>query len=100
MTRSIGAIVSHTDKIHLAVIRDTSKHFEAFKRGDIDQFSLSLAEYWYEKLPDTDPDVAAGYIQKTMFYNEHPRPTFGIWINTSKALLDSVDVRTGIQQLC
>ena len=87
----------NTDKIHLAVIRDTSKHFEAFKRGDIDQFSLSLAEYWYEKLPDTDPDVAAGYIQKTMFYNEHPRPTFGIWINTSKALLDNVDVRTGIQ---
>ena len=85
------------DKIHLAVIRDTSKHFEAFKRGDIDQFSLSLAEYWYEKLPDDDQDVTAGYIQKSMFYNQHPRPTFGMWINTSKELLNNKDIRVGIQ---
>ena len=85
------------DKIHLSVIRDTSKHFEAFKRGDIDQFSLSLAEYWYEKLPDDDQDVASGYIQKSMFYNQHPRPTFGMWINTSKELLDNTDIRVGIQ---
>ena len=85
------------DKIHLAVIRDTSKHFEAFKRGDIDQFSLGLAEYWYEKLPDDDQDVTSGYIQKSMFYNQHPRPTFGMWINTSKELLNNKDIRVGIQ---
>ncbi len=85
------------DKIHLAVIRDTSKHFEAFKRGDIDQFNLRLAEYWYEKLPDDDQDVASGYIHKSMFYNQHPRPTFGMWINTSKGLLDNRDIRVGIQ---
>lgn len=85
------------DKIHLAVIRDTSKHFEAFKRGDIDQFNLRLAEYWYEKLPDDDRDVAAGYIQKSMFYNQHPRPTLGMWINTSKELLSNRDIRVGIQ---
>ncbi|MDA0271917.1 MAG: extracellular solute-binding protein [Proteobacteria bacterium] len=85
------------DKIHLVVIRDTSKHFEAFKRGDIDQFGLSLAEYWYEKLPDDDSDVASGYIQKAMFYNQHPRPTFGMWINTSKELLNNQDIRVGIQ---
>ena len=87
----------NTDKIYLSVIRDTSKHFEAFKRGDIDQFSLSLAEYWYEKLPDDDRDVASGYIQKSMFYNQHPRPTFGMWINTSKELLNNKDIRVGIQ---
>ena len=85
------------DKIHLSVIRDTSKHFEAFKRGDIDQFSLSLAEYWYEKLPDEDQDVTSGYIHKSMFYNQHPRPTFGMWINTSKELLNNKDIRVGIQ---
>ncbi len=84
------------DRLHLAVIRDTPKHFEAFKRGDIDQFNLRLAEYWYEKLPDTDPDVQAGYIQKSMFYNQHPRPTFGMWINSSQPLLDNQDIRVGI----
>lgn len=84
------------DRIQLNVIRDTPKVFEAFKRGDIDQFSLDLAEYWYQKLPDDDPDVQAGYIKKAVFYNERPRPPLGLWINTSQPLLDDRDVRLGI----
>lgn len=84
------------DRIHLSVIRDTAKHFEAFKRGDLDEFNLRLAEYWYEKLPNSDPDVTAGYLHKSVFYNQRPRPTFGMWINTSKSLLDNQDIRIGI----
>jgi|TARA_B100001971_G_C18257518_1_gene583482 microcin C transport system substrate-binding protein len=86
----------NTDKIHLSVIRDTPKVFESFKRGDIDQFGLNLAEYWYEKLPNEDADVQNGYIHKTVFYNQRPRPTYGLWINTSKPHLDNVDIRVGI----
>lgn len=86
----------NVDRIRLSVIRDTPKVFEAFKRGDIDQFGLDLAEYWYEKLPNEDPDVQAGYINKTVFYNQRPRPTYGLWINTAKPLLDNQDIRTGI----
>lgn len=85
------------DRIRLSVIRDTPKVFEAFKRGDIDQFGLGLAEYWYDKLPDDDADVQAGYIHKSVFYNQRPRPTYGLWINTSRPLLDNQDIRTGIQ---
>jgi len=84
------------DRVQLTVIRDSAKVFEAFKKGDIDQFGLNLAEYWYDKLPDSDPDVAKGYIQKSVFYNQKPRPTYGLWINTSKPLLDNQDVRIGI----
>ena len=84
------------DRIHLSVIRDTPKVFESFKRGDIDQFSLNLAEYWYDKLPDDDPDVVGGYIHKSVFYNQRPRPTYGLWINSSKYLLDNRDIRIGI----
>ena len=84
------------DRIQFSVIRDTPKMFEAFKRGDIDQFGLGLAEYWYEKLPDTDPDVQAGYIHKNTFYNQRPRPPFGLWINTAQPLLDNRDIRIGI----
>jgi microcin C transport system substrate-binding protein len=84
------------DKVQLTVIRDPSKVFEAFKKGDIDQFGLNLAEYWYDKLPDQDADVANGYIQKSVFYNQKPRPTYGLWINTSRPLLDNQDVRIGI----
>ncbi len=84
------------DKIQLTVIRDSAKVFEAFKKGDIDQFGLNLAEYWYDKLPNTDVDVEHGYIQKSIFYNQKPRPTYGLWLNTSKPLLDNQDVRIGI----
>lgn len=84
------------DKVQLTVIRDPSKVFEAFKKGDVDQFGLNLAEYWYDKLPDQDADVAKGYIQKSVFYNQKPRPTYGLWMNTSRPLLDNQDVRIGI----
>jgi microcin C transport system substrate-binding protein len=56
-----------------------------------------LSEYWYEKLPDSDPDVQAGYIYKSVFYNQRPRPSYGLWINTSRPLLDNRDIRLGIQ---
>jgi microcin C transport system substrate-binding protein len=85
------------DRVHISVIRDTPKVFEAFKRGDLDQFGLNLAEYWYDKLPNSDEDVQAGFIQKSVFYNQHPRPTYGLWMNSNKPLLDNLDVRSGIQ---
>jgi len=87
----------NVDRVVLSVIRDTNNVFESFKRGDIDQFGLNLAEHWYEKLPDSDPDVANGYIHKSVFYTERPRPTFGLWINSARPLLDNREVRLGIQ---
>jgi|TARA_B100002003_G_scaffold247265_1_gene278475 microcin C transport system substrate-binding protein len=86
----------NSDRIRISVIRDTPKVFESFKRGDIDQFGLNLAEYWYEKLPNDDADVAAGYIHKSVFYNQRPRPTYGLWMNTSRPLLENIDIRVGI----
>jgi len=84
------------DRIQLDVIRDAPKAFEAFKRGDLDEFGLNQPEYWYQKLPDDDPEVQAGYIRKAMFFNERPRPPWGLWINTAQPLLDNLDVRLGI----
>jgi microcin C transport system substrate-binding protein len=86
----------NVDRIRLTVMRDSAKAFEAFKKGDIDQSSLNLAENWYEKLPNTDKDVENGYIQKSVFYNQRPRPTYGLNINTTQPLLDNVDIRVGI----
>jgi len=84
------------DRIHLQVIRDVDKAFEAFKRGDLDMFGLSLPKYWYDKLPDNDPLVQKGYIHKTVFYNQIPVSTYGFYLNTAMPLLDNHDVREGI----
>jgi microcin C transport system substrate-binding protein len=84
------------DRIQFNIIRDNAKVFESFLRGDIDLFGLNLAEYWYDKLADDHESVAKGYIHKTTFYNQHPRPTYGLWINSSKPILDQKEVRIGI----
>lgn len=84
------------DRINFAIIRETAKQFEAFKRGDLDQFNIRTADYWYERLPDNDPDVASGYIHKTKFYIGGPRGNWGLWLNTARPHLDNLDVRLGI----
>lgn len=84
------------DKIRLQVIRDPDVAFEVFKKGEIDFHGLSLAEHWYQKLPDDDPLVAGGYLEKIWFYNVAPQITYGLRINCSKPHLDNVDVRVGI----
>lgn len=85
------------DKQRIQVVRDNAKAFEMFKKGELDGFGLSLAEYWYDKLPDDDPLVENGYIKKAVFYNQRPRPPYGMWMNRSKPLLDNRDIRLGIQ---
>jgi len=84
------------DKEPLSVIRDNAKAFEAFRKGDLDFFDLRLAEDWYDKLPDSAPEVQKGYLQKHKFYNDIPRPTYGFWMNETKPLLDNRDIRVGI----
>lgn len=84
------------DRIHLDVIRDPDKAFEAFKRGDLDAANLSLPQFWYKKLPDSDPLVQNGYVHKVIFYNDTPRPTYGLYINSKQPLLDNQDIRIGI----
>ncbi len=85
------------DSMNFNVIRDTANQFEAFRRGDIGQFKIRTADYWYERLPNSDPDVQAGYIEKAQFFNNMPRSPWGMWINSARPHLDNVEVRLGIQ---
>ena len=83
-------------RIHLSVIRDTSKTFEAFKKGELSVANLALPEQFYEKLPATDPLVQNGYVHRSVFYNDIPRPTYGLWMNSGRPLLSNRDIRIGI----
>lgn len=85
------------DRIHIRVVRDRSKTIELFRRGDIDQLALDSPQDWYERLPDDDPAVAAGYIHKAQFYFQHPLTLRGLYINTTRAPLDQRELRLGIQ---
>ncbi len=84
------------DRYRLDVIRDPDKAFESFVRGDLDMFPIGQPKFWYETLPDTHPEVAGGYLVKTNFFNKIPRPDWGLWINSSKSLLNNPAIRLGI----
>ena len=85
------------DQIRLRVIRETTTAWEAFLAGDLDAFGMNLAEYNYDRLPDDHALVKRGLIHKHTFYNDVPRPTWGLWMNTSRPLLGDREVRLGIQ---
>lgn len=86
------------DRIALRVIRDTPKAFEAALAGELDFVGgMSLAEYWYDQFPNDHPLVERGLVHKTTFYNDRPRPTYGLYINRSRPLLEDRDIRVGIQ---
>lgn len=84
------------DRIHLTVIRDSAKAFEAFKKGELSIANLFLPEYFYEKLPADDPLISNGLVHRSVFYNDVPRPTYGLWINSGRPLLNNRDIRVGI----
>jgi microcin C transport system substrate-binding protein len=86
----------NVDAIHFTVIRDSAKAFESFRKGELDMFGITLPEFFYEKLPAGDELVRHGYVHRAVFYNDMPRPTYGLWINTSRPLLDNRDIRVGI----
>ncbi len=86
----------NADQIRLRVIRDTPKAFEAFLLGHLDMFGMNLTEYNYDMLPDDHPLVRDGFIHKSTFYNDIPRPSWGLWINSSMPHLDNNDIRIGI----
>ena len=84
------------DRVQLDVIRDNNKAAEAFARGDLDTIALDAPKFWYETLNETQPDVAAGRIQRYKFYNRLPRPEWGLWINCRLPHLDQVELRRGL----
>jgi microcin C transport system substrate-binding protein len=87
----------NTDEIQLRVIRDTPKAFESALAADLDFIGgMGLAEYWYDQLPNNHPLVERGLIHKTTFYNDVPRPTYGLWMNSARPLLNNQDIRVGI----
>lgn len=84
----------NTDKIVYRVVRDQSKVWELFRAGEVDCFMITTPKLWYQK--SEIPPVFDGYIERYMFYNQFPRPPFGLYLNTAKPILADRNVRLGI----
>ncbi len=87
----------NVDAIHFSVIRDNVKQLEAFRRGDLTMFEFKAPPLWHKQFPNDEPSVRKGWVYKGTFYNQIPRPTWGLRINSAKPILNNRDVRQGIQ---
>lgn len=88
----------NVDKIRLRVVSEQAQALKLFQEGELDWYNVSLGEEWHETLsPENDKDVANGYIQKVIFYNERPRVTWGFRINSFRPPLNDQRVREGVQ---
>ena len=88
------------DRIVIQVIRDPEKALDVFRTGGLDMFSLNRPERWYKSLPDNDPLVEKGYVDKVTFYNQVPSPSYGFYLNMTKPLLKDENIRIGLSYAC
>lgn len=84
------------DAIKVTVVRELAKVFELFTKGELDWHGLGLPEFWYDKLPDEHQLVANGHVEKLQFYNDVPRPTWALRLNSSHPILSNKDIRLGL----
>ena len=84
----------NADRIEYRLVRDEEKIFQMFLRGDIDFYWIRDSKQWYERT-ETEP-VFDGHIERATFYNDYPRPCFGMYFNQARPPLDNLDVRIGL----
>lgn len=83
------------DFLHFRLVRSSEKIFELFKNAELDIYLLNDPLFWHQKT-EVDP-FYDGYIKKAVFYNDYPRIPRGLYINTSKPLLEDRNIRIGMQ---
>ena len=88
----------NADFIVYRMVSTIDKGFELLRQGKLDLFSSSAQmlppTFWYDR--GDAPELLNGYLERYTFYNQYPRIPRCVYINTSKPLLDNVDVRVGV----
>ncbi|MGI8605507.1 MAG: extracellular solute-binding protein [Verrucomicrobiales bacterium] len=88
----------NSDRTRCQVIRDREKIVEIFRKGEIDIYAHAgiTPDVWHKKLTNQERIIASGYVEKATFYNQIPRPSWGMSLNCSKPLLGNRDIRQGL----
>jgi len=83
------------DVIEYGVIREMDSAYASMLAGEIDFMPIMMPRYWYGT--NEKKAYQNGYLTKAQFFNDIPRPPYGLYLNTQKALLSDLDVRVGLQ---
>lgn len=90
--------LNNIDRFVYEVVKDPALAYEKAKKGDLDLFVVSKAQWWVEEIPKLDA-VKRGLLQMRKIYNDAPIGTNGLAINTRKAPLDDLRIRRALQLL-
>ncbi len=84
----------NVEKIKVTVIRDINMAYERFLKGELDEFGITLPQYWHEKAKG--PLYDNGYVHRMWFFADQPQSDMGMFLNTAKKPLDDVNVRIAL----
>jgi microcin C transport system substrate-binding protein len=83
------------DAIEYTVIRELDSAYASMLAGEIDFMPIMMPRYWYGT--NEKKAYLHGYLTKAQFFNDIPRPPYGLYLNTQKPLLSDLNVRVGLQ---
>jgi len=83
------------DAIHYGVIRDLDSAYNSMLAGEIDFMPIMMPRYWYGT--NEKKAYQHGYLTKAQFFNDIPRPPYGLYLNMQRPMLSDLNVRIGLQ---
>jgi microcin C transport system substrate-binding protein len=93
--RNVG--VNNFDEIQQVVVRDENLAFEMFKRGDLDFHLVIVPRQWVQEM--NFDRIQRGLAQKRKVFNDYPKSTAGIAINTRREPWNDIRVRRAMTHL-
>jgi len=81
--------------IEFRVVREADKAYQILLQGELDMMPIGTPRYWYGT--NDTPAYRLGYLTKVQFFNDIPRPPYGLYLNTLVSPLDNRDIRIGLQ---
>ena len=81
----------NVDQVRFTVIRDVNLQWEYFLKAKLDNFGLTMPQFWHIK--SQTPVIEKGYVEKIWFFNDTPQSAQGLWLNLDRPIFKDLRVR-------
>ncbi|MBL7033663.1 MAG: hypothetical protein ISR91_05900 [Candidatus Delongbacteria bacterium] len=90
------------DEIKYVIIQDDRLTLEKFKKGELDYYIVSRAQWWVQEFDTADPAfdyLHRGLIQKRKIFNHRVKGIGGLAMNMRRAPFNDIRIRKAFQKL-
>ena len=90
------------DELKFVIVNDDRLTFEKFKKGELDFYNISRAQWWVEEFDTEDENfdyLHRGLIQKKKVYNYKPKGTSGLALNMRRKPFSDKKIRSAFAKL-